>query len=117
MEKDSLTNKILDEINTWYESKRNKSGTVNTNVMTVGLIVSRRISEGIPKTEKEMLSKSESQVKGLSGRAVQAILLEHNETRQFTSEGGRTSRGSIKLAKEYREKLLSFQEDLEEEKN
>lgn len=87
----------------WYEAQRSPKGHVNTNVMTTGLIVSRMIRGGLPITEKRLRSKNRSQVRGLSGSAVGRILQEYGEYREFTSEGGRTSRGTLPLADSYRQ--------------
>lgn len=89
----------------WYESERSSTGRVNTNVMNAGLIVSRMVRDGLPITDSRLYSKEKSQVKGLSGRTIKAILASHGETRQFTSEGGRTSRRTIGLAEGFRETL------------
>ena len=89
----------------WYESQRARTRRVNTNVMTSGLIVSRMIREGLPITDDRFFSEGKSQLRGISGRAVQVILAEHGETRQFTSEGGRTSRKTLIIADEYRQAL------------
>lgn len=96
----------------WYESQRNKNGLVNTNVITTGLIVSSMIRDGIPIVDERFYSKAQSQVKGLSGNAVSKLLKQHGETRPFTSEGGRTSRGTIRLAEGYRNRINTLAVDL-----
>ena len=82
----------------WYESNRNSKGGINTNVMTSGMAVAELLRGGFPLTAESIKSNKESQVKGLSGALIKRILANNGETRKFTSEGGRTSRGTLKLA-------------------
>lgn len=89
----------------WYESNRAKNGAMNTNVMNAGLIVSQMISDGLPIDDERLLSGGGSQVRGLSGQSIAKILESHGESRLFTREGGRTSRGTINLAKSFRDAL------------
>lgn len=93
---------------TWYEGERAKSGSINTNVMNAGLIVSRMMADGIPITDERLYSEGKSQVRGLSGSTISKILEQHGETRIFTREGGRTSRGTIFLAAAFRDVLNSI---------
>lgn len=86
----------------WYEAQRSKTGHVNTNVMNSGLIVSDMIRDGLPVPDDRFLSPKGSQVQGLSGAAIARILKRHGEERQFTSEGGRTSRQTLPLADGFR---------------
>lgn len=88
----------LDAANTWYEAHRNKNGSVNTNVMTSGLAVAELLRSEYPLTVDSIKSEKNSQVKGLSGTLVKHILYRFGETRKFTSEGGRTSRGTLVIA-------------------
>lgn len=90
---------VLTLINSWVDSKRSLSGSLNTNVMTVGMIVSERLSEAFPIKDSSIRT-ARGQVKGLSGESVSRMLQKFGETRPFTSEGGRTSRGSMGLALE-----------------
>ncbi|CDM88606.1 DUF4928 family protein [Xenorhabdus bovienii] len=89
----------------WYESQRAKTGKINTNVMNAGLIVSHMVSEGLPIDDERLYSEGKSQVRGLSGGTIQKILEQNGETRFFTSEGGRTSRGTVHLAASFRDVL------------
>lgn len=93
----------------WYEGERAKSGSINTNVMNAGLIVSRMMADGMPITDERLYSEGKSQVRGLSGTTISRILEQHGETRVFTREGGRTSRGTIFLAAAFRDVLNSTQ--------
>jgi hypothetical protein len=94
-----VANEMLVPVEEWFESKRSRTGRVNTNVMTVGLMLTEHMATvGLPLAETDFLA--DSQVKGLSGPRIQAILATHGERRDFTSEGGRTSRGSSPLARE-----------------
>lgn len=81
----------------WYESHRAANGGIRTNVMTVPLVITARAaSYGLPLDEEQYLA--HSQVSGLSGARIGAILRSHGIDRPFTAEGGRTSRGSQPLA-------------------
>jgi hypothetical protein len=100
---DVIIDGFLCVIEQWYEERRQASGHVNTNVMTVGLIMIEHMARGYPFKEEEYLAKS--QVKGISGQKIADILARCGEHRKFTSEGGRTSRDTITLAKELAEAL------------
>jgi len=94
---------IADEVDgvvlEWYESHRSDDGVVRTNVMTVPLVLTDRAAGGgLPLREQDYLTRS--QVRGLSGATVSRILGRHGIDRPFTSEGGRTSRGTQGLASE-----------------
>ncbi|MDK2634938.1 DUF4928 family protein [Pantoea stewartii subsp. indologenes] len=93
----------------WYESQRAENGAMNTNVMNAGLIVSRMLTDGLPITDDRLYSNGKSQVRGLSGPAIAKILEQHGETRIFTREGGRTSRGTVFLAAAIRDILNETQ--------
>lgn len=82
----------------WYESHRNKQGSVNTNVMTSGIAIAELLSDFFPLTAESIRSAKKSQVKGLSGSLIKRVLEKYGETRKFTSEGGRTSRGTLEIA-------------------
>lgn len=90
---------LLPLITTWVDSKRSSAGALNTNVMTVGMTVSRRLGEAFP-IEVSAIRTRKGQVKGLSGGSVARMMRKFGETRQVSSEGGRTSRGSMELALE-----------------
>ena len=84
----------------WYEGKRSKKGNVNTNIMCVGLAVAELLKNDFPLTDDIVKSEKGSQVRGLSGAMVSRVLKEYGEEQEFTSEGGRTSRGSLPIAQE-----------------
>jgi len=105
----SYTEAYLKAAKKWYESERAKNGSMNTNVMNAGLIVSRMMADGIPISDDRLYSDGKSQVRGLSGSTISKILELHGETRLFTREGGRTSRGTIYLAAAFRDVLNSTQ--------
>lgn len=90
----------LEAASEWYEGKRNKKGSVNTNVMCVGLAVAELLRTHFPLTDEVVKSDKGSQVRGLCGSMVSRVLKEHGEEQEFTSEGGRTSRGSLPRAQE-----------------
>lgn len=100
----------------WYEGKRSKKGNVHTNIMCVGLAVAELLKTDFPLTDKVVKSEKDSQVRGLSGSLVSRILKEHGVEQEFTSEGGRTSRGSLPAAQELAGLLNGlFTEELAEE--
>lgn len=88
------------DIERWYEKQRS-DGLVTSNVMTVGLIMCEHMATHFPLRESEFMAPS--QVRLLSGSRIKEILARHDETRKFTSEGGRTSRGSQGLAQSFAE--------------
>jgi hypothetical protein len=105
MNKLSPTEAYLEAAKNWYENQRAQNGSMNTNVMNAGLIVSHMMADGMPITDERLYSDGKSQVRGLSGSAIAKILEQHGETRIFTREGGRTSRGTVFLAASIRDVL------------
>lgn len=103
--KDMLTKQYLDAAKEWYENQRAQNGAMNTNVMNAGLVVSHMVADGLPISDERLFSKGKSQVRGLSGSSIAKILEQHGETRLFTREGGRTSRGTVHLAESFRDIL------------
>ena len=99
-EAEEIASYFLANVVPWYECKRANKGGMNTNVMTIGLMLTDHMAEAFPLTETHYLTKAGGQVKDLGGPRIRAILARHNEKRPFTSEGGRTSRGTIPLARE-----------------
>ena len=91
---------VLENAKRWYENHRSQSGNVNTNVMTVGIAIAELLKSSYPLFDDVVKSRNQSQVRGLSRTLISRILKEHGETQEFTSEGGRTSRGSLVLALE-----------------
>lgn len=96
---------ILEEASNWYEGHRSKSGNINTNVMTVGIAIAELMKANFPLTEDVVKSKNQSQVRGLSRTLVSRVLKENGVDQEFTSEGGRTSRGSLVLALELADRI------------
>lgn len=96
---------VLEEASRWYEGRRSKNGNVNTNVMTVGIAVAELMKTVFPLTDDIVKSKNQSQVRGLSRALVSRVLKEHGVEQEFTSEGGRTSRGSLVLALDLAERV------------
>jgi hypothetical protein len=95
---DEIAGLFLSGVEPWYEGKRDASGTMATNVMTVGLVMIDHMANAFPLDEEHYLTPS--QVRNLGRSRVRSILVRHDENRQFTSEAGRTSRGSVPLARE-----------------
>lgn len=89
---------ILQAVSSWYESQRKTTGNVDTNSMTVGLILGDHLKLSFP-LDRAVYA-TDTQVRGLSGTRISQILAAHGDSRRFTSEGGRTSRGTLKKADE-----------------
>jgi hypothetical protein len=71
------------------------------NRLAVMLMLTRKAAEAYPLDEDDFITRGGGQVKGLSGPAVQRILEGHGIERVLSSEGGRTSRGTVNFAREY----------------
>lgn len=100
---ESVARILTDAVARWYESQRSRNGTIFTNVMTVGLILCEHLRRGFP-LERTTYATG-SQVQGISGAKITQILAAHGESRRFTSEGGRTSRGSLPKADELAQRI------------
>ncbi len=100
MNAESIADVIDVDIEQWYEAQRNE-GTVNRNVMAVGLIMCEHMRTHFPLDESKWFTGS--QVSLLGGGRIKSILARHGEDRPFASEGGRTSRGSQDLARSFQE--------------
>lgn len=108
---DDVTMRYVEAAKAWYEGQRSNKGAVNTNVMNAGLIVSQMVGQGVPIDDERLYSDKLSQVRGLSGASIAKILKKHGETRTFTREGGRTSRGTVHLAASFRDVLNQVAHD------
>lgn len=84
---------------TWIKSKES-DGIVSSNVLTVGIRVSESIRAGLPVSEQHYVTAGGTQVSRLTGSRINAALSRHGVQTSFSSEGGRTSRGSLPLAHE-----------------
>ena len=93
-----LADSAVEQLDLWYATKRSATGTVNRNVMAAALVVIEHMTTAYPLSESDYLATS--QVKGLSGAKIRHILTRLGETRSFASEGGRTSRATVSIAKE-----------------
>jgi uncharacterized protein DUF4928 len=81
--------------------------------LSVVLVITRLSKDAsFPLTSKDFLTEKGGQVKGLGKSAVQTILKDYGISRTLSEEGGRTSRGSIDLMKNY----LSFLNSLYQQK-
>ncbi len=70
-------------------------------------------SKSFPLSPEDFKTENEGQVSGLGGGNLKKILRDHGITQILSSEGGRTSRGSMKLAREYFEFLNAWQAEEE----
>lgn len=103
MQAESIEKTALNAAKAWYEGHRGKRGNVNTNVMAAGIAVAELLRDHFPLTADSIKSEKNSQVKGLSGKLIKTVLARFGEERKFTSEGGRTSRGTLVIASELAE--------------
>jgi hypothetical protein len=99
-----VTDRVLRAVSAWYERQRQHDGSVNCNVMCVGLILTYHMGRHFPLDQQRYLT-SGGQVSGLSGERIKSILADHGEDRGFTTEAGRTSRGTVPLTVELAELL------------
>lgn len=68
----------------------------------VALVVTRHAKRlGLPLDPDRLLTKGRGQIAGLGKDSVQSILKDHGITRVLAEEAGRTSRGSIRMMREY----------------
>lgn len=80
--------------------------------LCVVLVLTRAVHHhSAPFDPERFLTAQGGQVAGLGGSAVQSILEDHGISRVLAEEGGRTSRGSIKVMRSY----LAFLNELESE--
>lgn len=87
----------LSVLRQWYDSHRPSSGEEpNTYVICAGLAVLERMRDAFPLSRSDYVTPG-NQVR-TSGRLIQFILARHGEERRFTSEGGRTTRGTVPAA-------------------
>ena len=92
-----MTAEALDELKEWYAGYRQTPGSEpDTYVICAGLAVLERARESFPLEEKDYKT-PKNQVR-TSGRLIQSILARFGEERRFTSEGGRTTRGTVPAA-------------------
>ncbi|MCK1843499.1 MULTISPECIES: DUF4928 family protein [Micromonospora] len=89
---------LINSLEDWRETKRNRKGAIDANVFCAGLYVTEHLGRHYPLSRSDYLS--ESQVKGAGGPQAQRILRKHGEERPFLKEGGRTSRMTKEIAVE-----------------
>jgi hypothetical protein len=84
------------------EQFQNKFSVVNVGGLGTALILTRKAKKsGLPLKPGTLLTEGGGQVAGLSGNAINKILKEYGEDRRVGTEGGRTSRGTPALARQY----------------
>lgn len=87
----------------------NQKGRKGKGALSLFLFLTDKAKEKVfPLKPDEFLVKKKGQVGGLSGPAVQKILLKHGITKKLAREGGRTNRGNIDLMRAYVAKLNSL---------
>lgn len=70
--------------------------------LSIALVVNEQAkSMSMPLNPKDFETEEEGQVRGAGGDAAQAILDRHGVTRRLSTEGGRTSRGSLAKMRAY----------------
>lgn len=86
----------------WLAAFREEQPVRGKGPLCVVLHVTRLAhEEGLPLDPNGLRTAQEGQVRGLGGPRVQAILEQHGITKKLAAEGGRTSRGSLGLARAY----------------
>lgn len=81
---------------------RDHRGIFNKGQLCVMLVVTRMASKSeFPFSESDFVTEGTGQVRGLGKSAVQAILADHAIDKVLAEEGGRTSRGSLGLMRQY----------------
>ena len=87
----------LGTLEEWFNSYRPSSGEEpNTYVICAGLAVLEKMRDSFPLARTDYVTPG-NQVK-TSGRVIRSILERNGEDRRFTSEGGRTTRGTVPAA-------------------
>ena len=87
-----------------------RHGITTKGPLSIVLVLTDRArSTELPWTDATLLTGAGGQVAGLSGQAVAGVLKRYGIVRPLSSEGGRTSRGSIEKARAYADLLYSLQ--------
>ena len=93
---------VLAAFEDFIEKAKEESPKLFRSRLAAMLVLTRKaIEEGYPLDEGGFITEGGGQVKGLSGPAVQRILKDHGIGRVLSSEGGRTSRGTVSFARQY----------------
>jgi hypothetical protein len=99
MTPEEIANLFIPDMAAWYENAREPNGSINKNVMAVGLVMIEHMGKAFPLDEKRYITKMGGQVSLLGPASAKRILASHGEMRPFTREAGRSSRGSIDHAR------------------
>lgn len=92
---------VLTALEAFITKAQQEAPRLFRNRLAAMLVLTRKARESYPLGEDDFITRGGGQVKGLSGPAVQKILEEHGIERVLSSEGGRTSRGTVNFAREY----------------
>lgn len=83
---------------------RDNKQIVNVGALGTVLVITRKAKKlGMPLDPDALITEGGGQVSGLSGNAINKILLEHGVSNSVGTESGRTSRGTPSLARAYAE--------------
>lgn len=84
-------------------SKYKKENNISSKgALSVVIVITRSIrQEQLPLKSENFITEGQGQVKGLGKGNVQKILNEYGITQVLSEEGGRTSRGSMKIMQDY----------------
>ena len=83
----------------WFDENRPSSGEApRTYVICAGLAILEHMRDTYPLVRQNYVT-PKNQVRRLSGAFIRDILARHGETRQYTKEGGRTTRGTVPAAR------------------
>lgn len=97
-----MSDKLDPKLVSRLQQFQGKFGVVNVGGLGTVLVLTRKAKAlGLPLNPDKLLTVGGGQVAGLSGNAINKILKEHGEERRVGTEGGRTSRGTPAIAKQY----------------
>lgn len=85
--------KILTAFDAWFHDLKKYGDIPAKGTIAGALIVLEKLKEQVSFEITDYTAKGGAQIMGVSGQAVRKLLADHNETRPFLSEGGRTNRG------------------------
>lgn len=92
----------MPDLNTLLINFKKQNAVNSKGALSVVLVITRNALQfNYPLSETYFITEKEGQVKGLGKSAVQNVLMDYGITKVLAEEGGRTSRGSMGLMKNY----------------
>ncbi len=95
----TLNEKITAKMNDWFNGLKIYKQNHNLparGTIAAALIITEKMKDDFNLDLDHYRAQGKSQFSGVSGSAVSKILAKYGETRQYTSEGGRTNRGAAR---------------------